>query len=91
MGTFFRVIIAPIIGLSAAVLLSQAGIVPCGAAEFASLIALFGSPVAVSSAVMAAEMRADADLARHLVVWTSLCPIITLFLFVVVFRSAGLL
>ena len=91
LGTAGRVLLAPAIGLTAAVCLSGAGLLQCGPAEYAALIALFGSPVAVSSAIMAAEMNADADLARQLVVWTSLCPVVTLFLITVLFRGMGLL
>lgn len=88
-GTAMRTVIAPLIGLSAAVFVSQRGIIPLGPSEYASLIALFGSPVAVASAIMAAEMNSDAELARQLVVWTSIVPIITTFTIVVIFRSLG--
>lgn len=91
LGTAGRTILAPAIGLSAAVLLSRAGVLQLGSAEYAALIALFGSPVAVSSAIMAAEMHSDGDLARQLVVWTSICPIVTLFAIVFLFRSLGML
>lgn len=91
LGTAGRTVLAPAIGLSAAILLSRAGILSLGCAEYAALIALFGSPVAVSSAIMAAEMHSDGDLARQLVVWTSISPIVTLFAIVVLFRSLGLL
>ena len=91
MGTLWRVVIAPLIGLVGAVLLTNAGVISCGPGEYACFIALFGAPVAISSAIMAAEMDADAELARQLVVWTSVCPIVTVFAIVVIFRSAGLL
>ena len=91
LGTAGRTVLAPAIGLSAAVLLSRAGVLSLGSAEYSALIALFGSPVAVSSAIMAAEMHSDGDLARQLVVWTSVCPIVTLFAIVVLFRSLSLL
>lgn len=91
MGTLWRVVIAPLLGLTGAVLLTNAGVLSCGPGEYACFIALFGAPVAISSAIMAAEMDADAELARQLVVWTSVCPIVTVFAIVVIFRSAGLL
>ena len=91
MGTLGRVILAPAVGLAGAILLSSAGILPLSPGDWACYIALFGSPVAFSSAIMAAEMGGDADLARQLVVWTSVCPVVTLFAIVMLFRSAGYL
>ena len=55
--------------------------------EFPSLIALFGTPVAVSSAIMAEEMKNDGTLAGQLVVWTSVLSIFTMFLTIVAVRS----
>ena len=91
MGTLGRVILAPAVGLAGAILLSSAGILPLSPGDWACYIALFGSPVAFSSAIMAAEMGGDADLARQLVVWTSVCPVVTLFAIVMLFRSVGYL
>ena len=58
---------------------------------FPALIALFGTPVAVSSAPMSAEMNNDGELAGQLVVWTTLASAFTLFAIVLVCKSAGLL
>ena len=91
LGSAMRVIIAPVIGLSAAVLLASCGILTCGPADYAALIALFGGPAAVSSAIIAAEMGGDGDLARQFVVWTHILPIFTVFFTVVLFRTMGLL
>ena len=91
-GTLLRVVAAPVLVLGAAVLLSEhTGIFDFGAAEYAAFVALFGSPVAVSSAVMAKEMRNDEQLAGQLVVWSSLLSIVTIFVTVCVLRFAGLL
>ncbi len=90
-GTVLRVIVAPAIALSLAVVLCRAGVVGFGANEFPALIALFASPVAVSSAVMAKEMNADYELASALVVWTSVVSVFTVFCFVVVLRALGML
>ena len=49
---------------------------------YPTLIALFGTPVAVSSAIMAGEMKGDEQLATQLVVWTSICSIVTIFIMV---------
>lgn len=91
-GTSFRILIAPLIGIGVAVLLSTyTDLFTFGVAEYPALIALFGSPVAVSSAIMAGEMKNDEQLATQLVVWTSVCSIVTVFATVCVLMSAGLL
>ena len=91
-GTSWRIVIAPLIGIGVAVLLSRYTIVlPLGADEYPALVALFGSPVAVSSAVMAAEMKNDEQLAAQLVVWTSVCSVLTIFITVCILMGAGLM
>lgn len=91
-GTAWRNVVAPVIGIGGAMLLSRfTNVCNFGVNEYPAMIALFGSPVAVSSAVMAGEMGNDEQLATQLVVWTSICSIVTLFLQVCVLMSAGLL
>ena len=90
-GTLFRTVLAPVLGLGGAVLLSCWGLLQCGVSEYPALIAVFGSPVAVSSAVMAREMGGDEQLATQLLVWTSIVSTLTIFLTVCVMMSAGLL
>ena len=91
-GTVWRIALAPFLGIGAAVLLSTyTDILPIGPAEFPALVALFCSPVAVSSAIMAAEMKNDEQLATQLVVWTSVCSILTIFATVCILISAGFL
>ena len=91
-GTVSRVVLAPVVGIGLAVLLSRyTDLLHCGVNEYPALIALFGSPVAVSSAVMASEMKNDEQLATQLVVWTSVCSILTIFLTVCIMMPAGLL
>lgn len=90
-GTVFRLVIAPAIGIGGAILLTDWNVLSCGINEFPALIALFGSPVAVSSAVMAGAMHNDEQLATQLVVWTSLCSVITIFLQVCLLMASGLL
>ncbi len=88
-GTLWRIVLAPLLGLGVAALLS--GRMGWGVNEFPGLVALFGSPVAVSSAVMASSMGADEQLATQLVVWTSIFSIVTIFAEVCILMSAGLL
>jgi len=80
-GTSFRLVGAPVLGMVAAYLLSaHTNLVSFGPNEYAAFIALFGSPVAVSSAPMAEQMGGDVSLANQLVVWTSVFSILTIFL-----------
>lgn len=91
-GTAWRIIIAPLIGIGVAVLLSNfTNLFTFGSDVYPTLIALFGTPVAVSSAIMAGEMKNDEQLATQLVVWTSICSIITIFVTVFILMSTGLL
>lgn len=91
-GTVWRIVIAPLLGIGGAILLSRyTELLSCGVNEYPALIAMFGSPVAVSSAVMAGSMGADEQLATQLVVWTSLFSILTIFAQVCILMGMGLL
>ncbi len=91
-ATVFRVAFAPLLGVGCAVLLSECtDLLNFTATEYPALIALFGTPVAVSSAIMAGEMGNDEQLAGQLVVWTSISSVLTLFLTVLLLMSFGLL
>lgn len=91
-GTIWRIVLAPAIGIGIAVLLSHyTDWMILGVNEYPALIALFGSPAAVSSAIMAGEMDNDEQLAGQLVVWTSICSVATLFITVSLLMNMGLL
>lgn len=91
-GTLWRIVVAPVLAIGTAVLLSQyTSILNFGVNEYPSLIALFCTPAAVSSAIMAGQMGNDQQLGTQLVVWTSLFSIATMFLFVCVMMATGLL
>ena len=90
-ATFWRLILSPIIGIGGAVVLTRLGILHCTGADYPALVALFGSPVAVSSAIMAKGMGNDEQLATQLVVWTTLCSGITVFLTVCILMATGLI
>jgi predicted permease len=91
-STLCRIVIAPAIAILGAVLLSKlTPLLSCGNPEYATLIALFGAPVSVSSAVVAAAMDNDEQLAAQLVVWTSLGSTFTIFLAVCIMMAMGLL
>ena len=82
---------APLIGVGLAILLTKAGVISFGMDTYPTLIALFGAPVAVSTAVIASEMNGDEQLATQLVVWTSLGSVITIYVAVCFMMGAGLL
>lgn len=85
-GTVARTIVVPFIALGLALL-----IVPdLSGGSFAAYVALFGTPAAVASAIMAREMNCDGDLAGQLVVWTTLLSSVTLFITIAIFRSIGI-
>lgn len=90
-ATLWRVVLSPVIGVGGAVLLTRLQILGCTAADYPALIALFGSPVAVSSAIMAKGMGNDEQLATQLVVWTTLCSGITVFLAACILMVTGLI
>ncbi|MGN0485783.1 MAG: AEC family transporter [Acutalibacteraceae bacterium] len=87
-GTVMRLLVAPLIGLGCAVLLSRyTQFFQFTATEYPAFIALFSTPVAVSSAVMTAEIGGDEQLAGQLVVWTSLLSMVTMFLIIFLMKS----
>ena len=90
-GTVFRIVVAPLLGIGGAIVLTCMGVLNCGINEYPALIAMFGSPVAVTSAVMAGSMGNDEQLATQLVVWTSLFSIFTIFAQVCILMAMGLL
>ena len=59
------------------------------AAEYATMIGLFVSPVAVSSAIMAKEMDNDGELANEIVVVTTVLSMVTIFVSILIFRIIG--
>lgn len=58
--------------------------------QFAILIALFATPIAVSSAPMAGQMGQDEELAGQIVVWTSALSAISLFIIIFVCAQIGI-
>ncbi len=83
-GSFIRLIIVPTIVCSIAYLLGYRQ------EEMAIVFIMFATSVAVSSYIMAQQQGADADLAGGLVAGTTLLSIISLFLFIYVFKRLGI-
>ncbi len=61
-----------------------------GSTQFAILIALFATPIAVSSVPMAAQMGQDEELAGQIVVWTSAVSAFTLFIIIFICAQVGI-
>lgn len=89
-GTLWRIVIVPGLVLAIAYIL-RFKMVGLSGEAFPALIALFSAPVAVSSVIMAHEMKGDDQLAGQLVVWTSIGSVITIFMTIAVFRGLGVL
>ncbi len=91
-GTLGRIVLAPVIGVGCAILLcSCTDWLSFGVNEYPALIGLFGSPTAISGAVMAGQMGGDEQLATQIVVWSSIGSILTVFLQTCLLMSMGLL
>lgn len=80
-----RLIVVPLVFLTIAVLIGIRDV------SLAALIAVYASPTSISSFPMAQQMGGDGDLAGAQVVFTTAFSIITVFLWVYIFRSLGLL
>jgi predicted permease len=87
LGTMVRIFIVPLFGVGIAYLFLRNSF---GGAHFAAFVALFATPVAVSSVPMAQEMDADAILAGQLVVWTTLFSTLSVFTASFLLRMAGI-
>lgn len=59
-------------------------------AAFVSLLGVFASPTAVNSFTMAQQMGGDAELAGDIVVVTSAVSMLTMFLWIFLFKSLGM-
>ena len=90
-GVPARLLGAPAIGFAMAFAAARMGWIDLSPASVGMLIAVLGTPTAVSSAVMAAEMGADEALAGQLVIWTTIGSVFTLFGLIAWARMAGLL
>ena len=86
LGVSFRTVIAPALGL----IIAYFAYPSFDGACFAALLALFGSPVAVSSAIMATQMKNDEELAGQLVVWTTITSSFTIFAIITILKSIGI-
>lgn len=79
-----RLVVVPALAMTAAALLGFRG------DAFVILLVAFAAPCAVSSFTMAQQMDSDADLAAGSVVLTSALSVVTIFLWIVLFRNLGM-
>lgn len=84
-GVLGRLVVMPVICLTVAALLGMRDI------SLAVLIAVFGSPTAVSSYPMAQQMGGDESLAAAQVVFTTAFSIATVFLIIFALKATGLM
>lgn len=82
-GVLGKLVIVPVICLSFALLIGIRGV------GLAILMSIFASPTAVSSFSMAKQMDGDADLAGHLVVLGSMLSVLTMFVWIFIFKQGG--
>lgn len=86
-ATVARIVFAPALGIILAIVLSEyTSYFNFTSAHYASFVALFGSPVAVSSAIMADQMDNDGQLANQILVWTSVFSVFTIFITVALLK-----
>ncbi len=86
-GTLMRTAVVPLLGIGCAYLLFRGSF---GGAHFATFIALFATPVAVSSVPMTQEMEGDTVLAGQLVVWTTAFSVFSVFICALLLKIAGI-
>lgn len=85
-GTLMRTVVAPVLGTGLAYLLFADRF---GGAHFAAFVAVFATPVAISSVPMAQEMEGDVRLAGQLVVFSTLFSAVSIFLTAFLLRTVG--
>ena len=85
-GTLTRTVIVPALVLGVAFLFFRERF---NAAQFATLVAAFATPVAVPSVPMVQEMGGDVTLAGQLVVWSTIVSALTVFLVTFLLRMGG--
>lgn len=80
-----RLIVYPFAAIAGGLLLGFRGL------ELATLMAIFAAPCAVSSFTMAQQMDSDAELAGNCVIFTSAFSCVTMFLWIFVLKSMGVM
>lgn len=89
LGIVLRLVAAPVLMIGTAVLLRTP--LHLTKLEIPTMLAIFASPVAVSSAIMVQQIGGDVQLANQLIIWTSVLSMLTIFVIVFILRAMGLL
>ncbi len=84
LGILGRLVVIPVVFLGTGIGLGFRGI------ELTALVVLFGTPTAVSSYPLAVSMEADGELAGQMVIFTTLCSLVSIFFWVWLLSSFGL-
>ncbi len=84
-GVGGKLLIVPLFAVTAAILLGFRG------ESLIPLLIMFAAPTAVSSFPMAQQMDANGELAGQFVVFTSVCSILSIFLWVFFLKSFGMI
>lgn len=85
-GTTFRLVIIPALALTITYYLFP----DFGGAAFAAAVALYATPAAVVSAVIAKEMGGDDNLAGQIVVWSTIFSIPSIIAIIYILRIIGI-
>ena len=85
-GVLMRNVLVPLLGIGVAYLLFNDTF---NGAHFAAFVAMFATPVAVSSVPMAQEMDSDVALAGQLVIWTTVISAFTVFIASFLLKALG--
>ena len=88
-GVILKLIICPSIIIGLALLFKNQ--LRLTVVEMPALVAIFASPTAITSAVVAQESGCDGDLAAHLVVWSSVLSLASMFCVILLLRGIGML
>lgn len=86
-GVLMRTVIVPVLGIGTAYAFFRNSFT---GAHFAAFIAVFATPVSISSVPMAQEMDADVTLAGQLVIWSTILSAISIFLISFFLREVGI-
>lgn len=76
-----KLIVFPAIFLPVSILAGYRGM------ELAALLTMLGAPTAVSSFTMAKQMNGDGELAGQIVIFTSICSVLTMFVWIFVLKQ----
>lgn len=86
-GTLMRTVIVPLLGIGTAYVFFGNTF---NGAHFAAFVAMFATPVGVSTVPMAQEMDGDVELAGQLVVWTTLISAFSVFFISYILKVIGI-